>query len=113
MFGLRSTLLFYKLENVQEFTRIINDELYRLDFSERIQFMLCVRLYKCLHGIAPKAMILYRSLSVIVGQSLRSTDRGQLDVPHPKTSTYGRRAISFACWGEWGLEGKRADTATA
>ena len=82
--------------NVQVFTRILNDELYRLDVSERIQFRLCVRLYKCLHSIAPKAMNLYRSVSVIEGQSLRSTARGQLDVPLPKTTTYGRRAFSFA-----------------
>ena len=82
--------------NVQVFTRILNDELYRLDVSERIQFKLCISLYKFLHGIAPKAMNLYRAVSVIEGQSLRSTAVGQLDVPHPKTSTYGRRAFSFA-----------------
>ena len=63
--------------------------------------MFFVRLYKCLHDIAPTAMNLYRSVSVIEGQSLRSTAREQLDVPHPKTSTYGRRAFSIASRSAW------------
>ena len=36
--------------------RIFHDELHWLDVSERIQVKLCVRVYKCLHGIAPKYM---------------------------------------------------------
>ena len=36
-----------------------------LDVSEHIQFMLCVHVYKCVYVIAPKAMNLYRSVSVI------------------------------------------------
>ena len=77
--------------NVQMFTRILNDELYRLDVSERILFKLCIRLYKCLHIIAPKTMNLYRSVSVIEGQSLRSTVRGR----------NVRRAFSFARRSAW------------
>ena len=38
-----------------------------LDVSEHIQFKLCVHVYKWLHGIAPKAMNLYRAVSVIEG----------------------------------------------
>ena len=34
-------------------------------------------------------------------QSLRSTAKGQLDVTHPKTSTYERRAFSFASPSAW------------
>ena len=62
-----------------------------LDVSERIQFIVCVRLHKCLHGISSKSD----------EQSLRSTARGQRDVTHPKTSTYGRRAFSFASPLAW------------
>ena len=62
-----------------------------VDVSERIQLMLCVHVYKCLHGIAPRNN----------GQSQRSTARGLLDVPHAKTSTYGRRAYSFANPSAW------------
>ena len=62
MFVLRSSLLFYKLE-------MYNDELYWLDVSERIQFMICVHVYKFLYGIAPKAMNLYRAVSEMKGQS--------------------------------------------
>ena len=32
---------------------------------------------------------------------MRSTARGQLDVPHLKTSTYERRAFSFASQSAW------------
>ena len=77
------------------------DEQYRLDVSEHIQFIVCFHLYKCLLGISPKAMNLCRTVAVIEGQSLRSTARGQLDVTHLKTSTYGRRAFSFASPSAW------------
>ena len=84
MFILRSTLLFNKL-------KMYHNAVHWLDVSERIQFMLCVNVYKCLHGIAPKNYV----------QSLHSTAKGQIDVPHPKTSTYGRRAFSFASPSAW------------
>ena len=76
-------------------TRILNDEMHWLDVSERIQFKLCIHVYKSLHGIAPKYMMdLCQPVSAIEGRShLRSAARGQLDVPHPKLSTYGRRAF--------------------
>ena len=77
------------------------DELYRLDVSEHIQFIVCFHVYKCLHGISSKAMNLCRAVAAIGGQSLRSTARGQLDVTHLKTSTYGRRAFSFASSSAW------------
>ena len=35
-------------------TRILHDELHWLDVPERIQFKLCVHVYRCLHGIAQK-----------------------------------------------------------
>ena len=53
---------------------LILHELHWLDVSERIQFKLCVHVYKCLHCIASKYMMdLCRPVSVIVGCShLRS-----------------------------------------
>ena len=70
----------------QGLTRILHDKLHWLDVSERIQFKLCIHVYKCLHGIAPKYMMnLYRPVSAIEGRShLRSATRGQLDVSRPK-----------------------------
>ena len=62
-----------------------------LDVSERIQFIVCVLLHKCLHDIWPKND----------EQSLSSTAIGQLDVTHLRTSTYGRRAFSFASPSAW------------
>ena len=77
---------------------MLHDELHWLDVPERIQFELCVHVYKCLHGITPKYMMdLCRPVSAIEGRSyLRSAARGQLDVPRPKLSTNGRRAFSYA-----------------
>ena len=79
-------------------TRILHDELHWLNVLECIQFKLCIHVYKCLHGIAPKYMMdLCRPVCAIEGRShLCSAARGQLDVPHPKLSTYGRRAFSYA-----------------
>ena len=79
-------------------TRMLHDELHWFDVPERIQFKLCVYVYKCLHGIAPKYMMdLCRPVSAIEGRSyLRSAARGQLDIPplpRPKLSTYGRMAF--------------------
>ena len=84
-------------------TRILHDELHWLDVSERIQFKLCIHVYKCLHVIAPKyIMDLCRPVSAIEGRShLRSVARGQLDVPLPKLSTYGRRTFSYAGQSAW------------
>ena len=86
----------------QEADSILHDELHWLDVSERIQFKLRSRL-QVLHGIAPKYMMdLCRPVSVIKGCShLRSAARGQLDVPGPKLSTYGRRAFSYASQSAW------------
>ena len=78
-----------------------HDELYRLDVSERIQLIVCVHVYKCLHGISRKAINICRPVAVIDGQSLGSTNREQRDVSHLKTSTYGRRAFSFASPSAW------------
>ena len=77
------------------------DELYRIDVSEHIQFIVCFHVYKCRYGISPKAMNLCGPVAVIEGQSLRSTARGHLDVTHLKTSAYGRRAFSFASPSAW------------
>ena len=53
------------------------------------------------YGMSPKAINLCRPVAVIEEQSLRSTARGQLDVTHLKTSTYGRRDFSFASTSAW------------
>ena len=91
------------LTQSKKLTRILHDELHWLDVPQRIQFKLCVHVYKCLHGIAPKyTMDLCRPLFVIEGRShLSSVARGQLDVPRLKLSTYGRRVFSYAGPSAW------------
>ena len=68
-----------------------------------IQFKLCIHVYKCLHGIAPKYMMnLCWLVFTIEGRShLRSAARGQLDVPRPKLSPYGRMTFSYAGPSAW------------
>ena len=87
----------------RKLTRILHDELHWLDISERIQFNLCIYVYKCLHGITPKYMMdTCRPVSAIEGRShLRSAATGQLDVPRPKLSTYGKRAFPYAGPSAW------------
>ena len=87
----------------QGLSRILHDELYLLEVSECIPFKLCVHVYKCLHGIAPMyVMDLCRPVSAIEGCShLRAAARGQLDVPCPKLSIYGRRAFSYVGPSAW------------
>ena len=84
-------------------TRILHAELHWLDVSEHIPFKLCIHIYKCLHGIAPKYMMdLCRPISAIKGRSrLHLAAREQPDVQRPKLSMYGRRAFSYADPSAW------------
>ena len=105
--SLKLNILLYQLFHATNHSlgrnELLHDELHWLDFSERIQFKLCVHVYKCQHGLAPKYMIgQCRPVSGIEGRSrLRSAAREQFDVPRPKLSTYERSAFSYAGASAW------------
>jgi len=77
--------------------------LHWLDVTDRIRFRLCVQVYKCQHSMAPGYLVdLRRPVSSIDGlKHLRSANRGQLQVPRIRMSTYGSRAFGHAGPSTW------------
>ena len=66
-------------------------ELHWLDVVDRVQFRVCVQVYKCLHNMAPGYLsTLYQSVSSIPGRRhLCSARRGKLDFPCVNLARYG------------------------
>ena len=84
-------------------SRILHNELHWLDVSERVQFKLCVHIYKCPHGIASKYMTdLCQSVSVSKERScLHSAARGNLTYHVQYCRRTGQWAFSYAGSSAW------------
>ena len=78
-------------------------EIHWLRVPERIQFRLCVVLYRCLQGTAPPylAESLHRTTEVTVSCHLRSADTSSLLVPSTRRATNGDCTISVAAPRLW------------
>ena len=76
----------------------LHHDLHWLDVPQRVVFKLCMTVYKCLHGLAPKylAELCVLVADVVGRRQLRSTSRGLLNFPRYNMSNYGRRALCFA-----------------
>jgi len=76
----------------------LHHDLHWLDVPQRVIFKLCMTVYKCLHGLAPKyiAELCVLVADVVGRRQLRSTSRGLLNFPRYNMSNYGRRALCFA-----------------
>jgi len=72
--------------------------LHWLDVTARIRFRLCIQVYKCQHSMAPWYLIdLCQPVASIDGREhLQSANRGQLQVPRIKMTTYGKCAFRHA-----------------
>jgi len=70
----------------------------RLCIYSLVNFKLCMTVYKCLHGLAPKylAELCVPVADVVGRRQLRSASRGHLNFPRYNMSNYGRRAFCFA-----------------
>ena len=66
--------------------------------SHRVVFKLCMAMYKCVHGLAPKYLVeLWIPVADVAGRrQLRSASRGLLNFPRYNVSNCGRRAFCFA-----------------
>ena len=78
-------------------------ELHWLRVPERIQFRLCVQIYRCLHGMAPAylAQDLERISDVDARRRLRSGSSSALVVPTTRRSTIGDRSYQVAGPRAW------------
>ena len=85
-----------KYDHISE---VVHDQLNWLPITERIEYKLCILVYKCLHQLAPQCLVeMCKVASELPGRrNLRSASRGALIELRTKTSTYGSR--SFALGG--------------
>jgi hypothetical protein len=81
----------------------MHDKLHWLDVRDRINFRLCVTVYKCLHGTAPAYLSEHciPTASLLSRQRLRASSNDQLIVPTFRRSTYGSRSFAVAGPAAW------------
>ena len=84
---------------------IVHHDLHWLDVPRRVIFKLCMTVYKCLHGSAPKylAELCVPVADVAGRRQLRSASRGLLNFPRYNMPTCDRRAFRFAGPHVWNL----------
>jgi len=85
--------------------RFLHEDLHWLDVPQRVTYKLCLLVFKCLHGLAPRYLV-----QLCVGlpvaditprRKLRSATRGLLDFLRYNMTNYGRRAFSYASPHAW------------
>ena len=78
-------------------------ELHWLQVPERIQFRLCVLVYRCLNGTAPSylAETLHMTADLGSRQRLRSASTSTLVIPSTRRTTLGDRAFPVAAARAW------------
>ena len=76
----------------------LHTELHWLNVPEWVAFKLGLMVFNCLHNQAPQYLVdLCQSVSSVASrQHLCSANRGLLDVPRYRLSSYSQRAFSVA-----------------
>ena len=82
---------------------VVRDQLHWLPIAERIEYKLCILVYKCLHRLAPQYLVeMCKVVSELPGRrNLRSASRGSLIELRTKTSTYGPRSFVVCGHRTW------------
>ena len=77
-------------------------DLYWLRVAQRIEFKLCLTVYKALYNLAPSylAELCIPVTAAAARQRLRSSPSGNFVVPKPR-SEFGKRVFAFAGPHEW------------
>ena len=89
--------------NSQHQSRLLHDELHRLDVTDRVRFKLAVLMYRCIHGTAPPYLMDSCTLTADVTgrQHLRSATHRKLIVPRDRLNGVGRRRFAVAGPSTW------------
>jgi len=79
------------------------DQLHWLPIQQRLEYKVCLLIFKCLHQMAPVYLTeMNDPVSASTSQShLRSAVRGDLVIPHSRTTTYGQRSFSASGPSLW------------
>ena len=88
----------YFLQQYDRITVTIRDSLHWLPVQQRIDYKLCVRVYKCLHQAAPIYLSeLCIPVASFTGRShLRSAVKECLVISYCRTKNYGQRSFSYS-----------------
>ena len=83
--------------------QVMRDELHWLRVTDRINYKLCLLVYKALHGFAPDYLteLCIPASSVNYRSHLRSAHQGDLIVPRIRLARYGQRAFAYAAPCVW------------
>ena len=77
-------------------TGLIRDRLHWLPVAQRIQFKLCLMMYKAMHGLAPAYLSELCASSCVEGRT-RLSARGDLAVQRTRTKFGGRAFRPITC----------------
>jgi len=99
------------LKTLQDHMHRLPDELYRrycmsnckLSVPERITYKLCILVYNCLHGTAPRYLqdVIQHVAEVTSRRRLRSASSSALVLPATRRSSLGDRAFAVAGPRAW------------
>ena len=83
--------------------QVMHDELHWLRVTVRINYKLCLLVYKALHGFVPDYLseLCIPACSVNYRSRLRSAHQGDLIVPLIRLARYGQRAFAYAAPCVW------------
>jgi len=98
--GLRCQMIVTLLDDCRVTTNYLRDSLHWLPVDKRIEFKLCLLVFKCQHQMAPPSMCVQLSADTRSRQ-LRSAARNDLLIPRTRTASYGPRSFAVSdprCW---------------
>ena len=87
-----ATRLIVRKQSSTALRRLCVTNFHCLPVNKRIEFKLCLLVFKCQHQMAPSYLA-----SMCVQRQLRSAARNDLLIPHTRTASYG--LCSFAVFG--------------
>ena len=95
--------LVVKKRKSDSITQTLRDTLHWLLVRERIDFKLCLLVYKCLHQLAAPYLesMIFPISAVSTRRHLRSAGQGDLVVPRTSTVGFGPRRFSVAGPSLW------------
>ena len=84
-------------------TSDIRDRLHWLPIQQRLEYKICLLIFKCIHQMAPVYLtVMSDPVSASASRShLRSAARGDLVLPRSRTTTYGQRSFSVTGPSPW------------
>ena len=93
-----SARLIFRKRKFDSISLEIRDKLHWLPVRKRIEFKICVTVYKCIHGGAPPYLVemMLPVTDTPALRRLRSATRGDLIIPSSKTVRFGPQSFNVS-----------------